>query len=119
MQRLESFQSRSFRFSCAIVRAYINLAKQRDLPSHLARQLLRSGTSIGANLEEEKGAHSRKDAAAKVSIALKEARETAYWLRLLLATQLAPPALLEPLLQEANELIAILTVARRKLNTSE
>ena len=117
MTPLESFQSRSFRFSCAIVRAYMKLAKQPDLPAHLARQVLRSGTAIGANLEEHKAAQTRKDAAAKVSIALKEARETTYWLRLLLATQLAPSTLIEPLLQEAGELVAILTVTRRKLNT--
>jgi four helix bundle protein len=50
-------------------------------PVHLSRQVLKAGTSIGANLEEAKGAHSRGDKAAKFSIALKEARETTYWLR--------------------------------------
>ena len=115
---LESFQSRSFRFGCAIVRAYMKLAKLPDLPPHLARQVLRSGTAIGANLEEHKAAQSRRDAAAKVSIALKEARETTYWLRLLLATNLAPVSLINPLLEEAGELVAILTVTRRRLNAT-
>ena len=113
---LESFQSRSFRFACAIVRAYMKLAKLPDVPPHLARKVLRGGTSIGANLEEHKAAQSRRDAATKVSIALKEARETSYWLRLLLATDLAPATLVDPLIQEADELIAILTVTRRRLN---
>jgi four helix bundle protein len=54
-----------------------------DLAPHLARQVLRSGTSIGANLEEARAAQTRRDSAARFSIALKEARETAYWLRLL------------------------------------
>ncbi|HXT71206.1 MAG TPA: four helix bundle protein [Vicinamibacterales bacterium] len=112
---LESFQSRSFRFACAIVRAYMKLAKLPARPPHLARQVLRAGTSIGANLEEHNAAHSRADAASRVSIALKEARETSYWLRLLLATDLAPKTLLEPLVAEAGELIAILTVTRRRL----
>jgi len=53
---------------------------------------------------------------AKFSIALKETRETAYWLRLLVATALVPPELVRPVLAEANELIAILTTARRKLS---
>lgn len=114
---IESFQSRGFRFACDVVRAYTKLAALPGLPIHLARQFLRAGTSIGANLDEAKGAHSRRDATAKFSIALREARETSYWLRLLRATNLATAALLDPLIVEAGELIAVLTVARRRLNT--
>ncbi len=95
----------------------MKLAKLPAVPPYLARQVLRSGTSVGANLEEAKGAQSRRDLAAKFSIALKEARETAYWLRLMEATTLAPAELVGPLRAEADELIAILTVSRRKLNT--
>ena len=113
----EPFHLRGFRFSCAIVRLYTKLAKLPNVPPYLVRQVLRSGTSIGANLEEGKGAQTRRDIAAKFSIALKEARETAYWLRLLQATDLAPANLLQPLMAEAGELVAILTVSRRKLNT--
>jgi four helix bundle protein len=94
----------------------MKLAKIPDFPHQLARQFLRAGTSIGANLEEAKGAQTRRDLAAKFSIALKEARETAYWLRLFEATGLAPAALLGELANAAGELIAILTVSRRKLN---
>jgi len=86
------------------------------LPQFIARQLLKSGTSIGANLEEAKAAQSRRDSAAKFSVALKEARETAYWLRLLSTTGLAPAILLAPVLDDANDMVAVLTVARRKLN---
>jgi 23S rRNA-intervening sequence protein len=68
---LEPFHLRGFRFGCAIVRLYMKLAKLPSLPIHLSRQLLKSGTSIGANLEEAKGAHSRGDNAAKFSIALR------------------------------------------------
>ncbi len=74
-----------------------------------------AGTSIGANLEEAKGAQTRRDVTAKFSVALKEARETAYWLRLFDATSMGPPGLTAPLIAEAEELVAILTVARRKL----
>jgi four helix bundle protein len=54
------------------VRLYTKLAKLNDVPPHLARQVLSSGTSIGANLEEAKGAQTRRDLAAKFSIALAE-----------------------------------------------
>jgi four helix bundle protein len=115
-KELEPFHSRGFRFGCDIVRLYLKLVKLPDLPPYLARQVLRAGTSIGANLEEAKGAQTRRDSAAKFSVALKAAREASYWLRLLSSTALVPADLLRPLLGEANELIAILTVARKKLN---
>ena len=107
------FQSRSFAFACDIVRLYRVL--ERSIPGSLARQVLRSGTSIGANLEEAKVAQSRRDLAAKFSIALKEARETSYWLRLITATQLAPASLLAPHLREAEQLVSILTSSVRNL----
>jgi four helix bundle protein len=66
-------------------------------------------------LEEGKGAPTRKDVANKFSVALKEARETAYWLKLLAATDLVPESLTRPVRDEANELIAILTAARLRL----
>jgi four helix bundle protein len=107
------FRSRSFASACDIVRLYRLL--ERSVPVPLARQVLRAGTSVGANLEEAKVAQSRRDLAAKFSIALKEARETSYWLRLLTATDLAAPELIAPYLREANELIAILTSSVRRL----
>lgn len=112
----EAFHHRAFRFACAIVRLYTKLANSSSVPLHLARQILRAGTSIGANLEEAKGAQTRRDVTAKFSIALKEARETAYWLRLLAATGLAPQELIHPILSEAEQLTAILTAARRRLH---
>ena len=113
---IEPFHARGFRFACAIVRLYTKLAKLPAVPPYLARQVLQAGTSIGANLEEAKGAQTRRDIAAKFSIALKEARETAYWLHLLEATNLAPAELVGSLRAEAGELVAILTVSRRRLN---
>jgi four helix bundle protein len=109
------FRSRSFAFACDIVRLYRRL--ERSVPLPLARQILRAGTSIGANLEEAKVAQSRRDLAAKFSIALKEARETSYWLRLVLATESAKPELVEPLLREAEQLVAILTSSVRRLRS--
>jgi four helix bundle protein len=75
----------------------------------LGGQLLRSGTSIGANLEEANAGQSRADFVSKCSIALKEARETQYWLRLLVASDIATAAQITPVLAEATEIVAILT----------
>ncbi len=80
----------------------------------MAWQLLRSGTSVGANAEEAKAAYSRRDFAAKTALVLREARETHYWLRLIDATTLASPGALHALLDEANELVAIYTVAVKR-----
>jgi four helix bundle protein len=115
----EPFHIRGFAFACDIVRLYFALISAGRCPPHLCRQVLKSGTSIGANLEEARSAQTRRDKAAKFSIALKEARETHYWLRLLEATKLASSEQLNPLEVEADELIAVLTVTRRKLNTPQ
>ena len=118
MPQLQPFHERGFAFACAVVQLYVRLVRLPDLPWHVARQVLRAGTSIGANLEEARGAQTRRDLTAKFSIALKEARESVYWLKLIQATNLAPSQLIAPVLAEATELVAILTVARRKLNAN-
>ncbi len=73
----------------------------------LSKQILRSGTSVGANLEEAVGAQSRKDFLSKMQIAYKEARETHYWLRLLSDTDSVPTEQLTSLLFECEELIRL------------
>jgi four helix bundle protein len=72
----ESFQERSFRFAVDIL-AFYRTILTTDLPRHLAYQMLRAGTSIVANLEEARSAYSRRDLAAKQTIALREARGAA------------------------------------------
>lgn len=109
------FQTRSFAFACDVVRFYRRISKRADVPQALARQVLRSGCSIGANLEEAKSAQSRRDLLSKFSIALKEARETQYWLRLVTTTELVPATETERLLQDASELTAILTASVKRL----
>ncbi len=74
-------QERSFEFALTIIELYKLLVEKREYV--LSKQLLRAGTSIGANVEEGIAAQSRKDFLSKISIAAKEARETRYWLRLL------------------------------------
>jgi len=83
----------------------------------LCNQLLRSATSIGANLEESKGGQSRADYLTKVSIALKESRETHYWLRLLVASDIMKETQLAELLDEADQITAILTTIVKKVKT--
>ncbi|ALS97836.1 four helix bundle protein [Lacimicrobium alkaliphilum] len=85
------------------------LDKQNRVSRTLASQLLRSGTSVGANIEEAQAGHSKADFTAKMSIARKEARESHYWLRLLLATELVPEFEISELLNESEELVKILT----------
>ena len=75
-----------FTFSVRIIRLYQWLKKNHKDIDSLAKQILRGGTSIGANVEEAVGAFSRKEFASKIGISYKEARETLYWLRLLKAT---------------------------------
>lgn len=72
---------RTFQFVLDIVKLYRYLTGNKEFI--LSKQLLRSGTSIGANVCEAQAAQSRKDFASKMAIASKEARETLYWLRLL------------------------------------
>lgn len=72
---------KTFDFALSIIELYKKMTKQNEYV--LSKQILRSGTSIGANVEEAIAAHSRKDFVAKMIIASKEARETRYWLRLL------------------------------------
>ena len=74
----------------------------------LAKQLLRSATSIGANVEEAQAGQSRLDFISKMAIALKEARETNYWLRLLEASELLPKEKLAELLKESEEIKKII-----------
>ena len=108
---------RAFEFAVRIVKLCQELDERPGVSRTLANQLLRSGTSVGANLEESKGGQSRADYLSKVSIALKEARETHYWLRLLVATDILPKKQLAPLLDESNQIVAILTTIVKKLKS--
>ena len=81
----------------------------------IGHQLLRSGTSVGANFEEAQGAESKDDFVHKLQIALKELRESNYWLRLLAGADKLPKPRLEPLLDESNQLVAMLSKAVAKV----
>ena len=75
----------------------------------MSKQLLRCGTSIGANIAESQQAQSRPDFISKLTIALKEACETDYWIRLLVATEYLCDSQAEPLLDECREVEKMLT----------
>ena len=107
-------QARAFAFACRIVRLYQFPARHKGAGEVLGRQVLRSGTAIGANLEEASGGQSRADFTSKCSIALKEARETHYWLRLLKETQIIRADRIDHLVTESDELVAILTTIVKK-----
>ena len=101
-------QQKSFAFAIRIIKAYSYLASEKK-EYVLSKQLIRSGTSIGANVEEAIGGQSKKDFIAKISIAYKEARETKYWLRLLEATNILDEREAKELLNDTEELCKILS----------
>lgn len=100
-------KEKSYEFALQIVK----LCKQLRQNKHfeIASQLLRSGTSVGANAEEALAAQSRKDFFAKMSIASKEARETNYWLRLIRDADIINNQQSQKTLEASEELIKILT----------
>jgi four helix bundle protein len=116
---VQDIRERAFAFACRVVRLHQHLVKLGETERSLARQLLRAGTSIGANLEEGRGGQSRADYVAKYSIALKEARETLYWLRLLAACDLIAADRIAPLVDQADELVAILTTIVKKARSEK
>ena len=103
---------KSYAFAVRIVRLSQFLVKEKQA-FQLADQIRRSGTSIGANVEEAVGGQSRKDFVSKCSIAYKEARETHYWLRLLRDTNYLQITQAESLLTDCEELLKILTAIIR------
>lgn len=98
---------RTFNFSVNTIKAIRNTRQDSSLMI-IFRQLIRSSTSVGANLEEAQDAHSKKEFVQKISISLKEARESNYWLRLVLNLEDSPTKFIT-LEQESLELVKILT----------
>jgi four helix bundle protein len=105
---------RTFLFSCEIVAFCIALSRRLGACRQIAGQLLRAGTSVGANAEEAKAAFTRREFACENAVVLREARESRFWLRLISANRLMLQPLIEPLLAEANELVGIYTATVRK-----
>ena len=114
-----NIKERSFEFAVRIVSLCRELENKSATTKTLLNQLIRAGTSIGANIEEAQGGQSKADFTAKMSIACKEARETHYWLRLIIATEIVKPSRLESLLDESDQIVAILTtIVKNSKNTA-
>ena len=99
---------RTFEFAVRITKLCSYLDKQPGTSRLLAAQLFRSGTSIGANIEESRSAESDKDFVSKQSIALKEARETKYWLKLLVKSEIVSDEKVAGLVDECEQLMRII-----------
>ena len=100
-------EKRAYQFALRIVNAYKYLTRQQS-EFVLSKQMLRSGTSIGAMMREAKFAQSRADFVNKASIALKEANETLYWIELLHDSEYIDSKTFESIHNEANEITSIL-----------
>ena len=111
-------KERSFEFAKRIIFFCQKLEQSPGVPRTISNQLLKSGTSVGANIEEAHGSQSKADFTAKMYISCKEARETNYWLRLLIETKKISEKQLADLLDESNQLIAILTSIVKKTSSS-
>ena len=110
-QKPYDFRQRSFLFACDTVAFARVVADRGYILGRLATQLVTSGASVGADLEESADGQSKPDFTSKQCIALKEAREVRFWLRLIAASEpsLAPRA--QPLITEASEFVAMLTAS--------
>ena len=97
---------RTVDYSLRLIKLYREL-KRDELGRILGKQLLRSGTSVGANLHEAQGGQSKADFVSKISIAYKEARETLYWLFLIEKSSLFQGSVLDSLIDETEQLIKI------------
>ncbi|MFA7418287.1 MAG: four helix bundle protein [Melioribacteraceae bacterium] len=100
---------KAFSFSVRIVKFYKFLYNRDKSYEPIYKQLLRSGTSIGANISESKSASSKKDFINKLFIALKEARETEYWLRIFKETEIITEQEFNSLNKDCDELERLLT----------
>lgn len=103
----EIFVQRLLKFGVAVIRLANNFPKT-PAGFAIASQLIRSATSIGANFVEAQDASSIKDFVQKLSIALREARETSYWLQTVQMSGLSPSESLTGIIKEGNEIIAML-----------
>ena len=109
-------QEKSFNFAIRIIHLYKQLIDKKEYV--LSKQLLRSSTSVGANIEEANGGFSKRDFTAKMGIALKEARETKYWLRLIHVSKIVEIDVTD-YLKEIEEIVNILTSIVKTLQTKE
>ena len=112
-----SIQERTEEFAIRVIKAYCELNKKHfdEAVKVLSKQFLKSGTSIGANCSEAKYAQSTKDFINKYSIALKEASETLYWMKIMIKSGLVSKNKFPNMIEENERIIKILTASINKL----
>ena len=113
-------RDKSYAFALAIVRQVRTLRRQSQ-EYELFSQLLRSATSVGANVEEANAGQSRRDFVAKLAIARKDANEARYWLRILRDAEVMEAVVVSRLIEDCEELIRMLTASvktAQQTNTS-
>ena len=114
----KDLRERTKGFAILVVRFYSSLPKSIEAQV-MGKQVLRSGTSVGANYREACRARSKAEFVAKVGDCLKELDESSYWFELLEETGTVPSAILAPLQKECYELLAIFTTIAKKCKTAE
>ena len=111
--------NKSFQFGLRVIKLFNHLRKKK-VERDLCLQLLRSGTSIGANIEEALGGSSKKDFIHKLEIAYREARETNYWLRLFKESNLLEDKIADSFINDCTELLKLLTtIIKSSKNSSD
>jgi four helix bundle protein len=100
---------KSFKFGVRIIKFYLYMGKENKNIQSLLKQILRSGTSLGANITEAQSAVTKKDFINKLGIALKESKETDYWLRLLRKSEIIEEKEFNSINQDCLEIIKLLT----------
>jgi len=108
----EELRARTKKFALRVIRLFKNLPRSSEAQI-LGRQLLRSGTSVGANYRAAGRARSAAEFSAKIGIVLEEADESVFWLECLIETGIVKRELLQDLLKEGNELVAIFAASYR------
>lgn len=118
-RKAPDIEGRTFEFALRVIKVCLALDEQPGVRRTLGNQLLKSGTSVGANVTEAQAAQSKPDFISKMNIALKESRESHYWLRLITAAELMGKGQLDSITNEADEITrilgAIVRTARRNL----
>ena len=110
----QDLKTRTKKFALRVIRPYVALPKSAEAQV-LGKQVLRSGTSVGAHYRESLRARSDAEVISKIEGGLQELEETQYWLELLAESEIVPEDRLSSLLQEADELTAILVTCVKKV----
>lgn len=112
-------QSRTKQFSLRILKLGVKLNKFDDIARVIAKQIIRSGTSVGAHYRESIRARSKKEMISKLEGGQQELEETKYWLELLVEGKIVKASQLSSLIEEADEIMAMLTASIRTLKSSK